>query len=337
MPIRLKPPRPGRSPFWSGRGTHMGVSVDRSTRCVDKEKARRVIRSWEAKIESGAFATPGEPTFMTAAIVYGEAGGDRRFLGSLDRATGQWNGLIGHFGDLKLTAIDQAAIDAAATALYPTATAATRNRQVHTVVSAVLKHAGIDARIRRPKGWRGVQRTGWMRPESAFRLLKAGEAVDAEFGTFLTVTLYTGLRLSEALRMTVNDLDLGNAYALVRRTKNSEPRGVHLPPAAVAALASHPRGLDRPGQRVFRFSKNGRLYIWLARAKKAAGPDLDGVTFHSLRHTWGAWMRRYGGLDTSGLVATGAWKDRASAARYEHAVASEEAQRADLLPVKGRA
>ncbi|MBV9199291.1 MAG: hypothetical protein JOY83_06045 [Alphaproteobacteria bacterium] len=46
-------------------------------------------------------------------------------------------------------------------------------------------------------------------------------------------------------------------------------------------------------------------------------------------------MRRYGGLDTSGLVGTGAWKDAAGARVYEHVVQSEEGRKADLLPVVG--
>lgn len=111
---------------------------------------------------------------------------------------------------------------------------------------------------------------------------------------------------------------------------------MHLPPTLVAALANHPRGLERPGERLFRLVKCGRLYTRLERARKAAGPDLAGTTFHTLRHTWAAWMRRYGGLDTSGLVATDAWRDRASAARYEHVVASEEARRADLRAAERR-
>ncbi|WP_436798696.1 hypothetical protein [Mesorhizobium escarrei] len=44
-------------------------------------------------------------------------------------------------------------------------------------------------------------------------------------------------------------------------------------------------------------------------------------------------MRGYAGLDTRGLVGTGRWKDEKSAARYEHVVVSEEARKADLLPV----
>ena len=42
-------------------------------------------------------------------------------------------------------------------------------------------------------------------------------------------------------------------------------------------------------------------------------------------------MRRFAGLGTKGLVATGRWKDRRSADRYEHVV-SEEAKKAALLP-----
>jgi integrase len=104
----------------------------------------------------------------------------------------------------------------------------------------------------------------------------------------------------------------------------------------VAALANHPRGLDRVGK-VFAMTKGSRLYNRLERAAEAAGVAIpDGVAFHALRHTWASLMRRYGGLDTTGLVATGAWLSADAARRYEHAVASEEAQRADLLPVIGR-
>ncbi|MDF2994506.1 MAG: integrase [Xanthobacteraceae bacterium] len=83
-----------------------------------------------------------------------------------------------------------------------------------------------------------------------------------------------------------------------------------------------------------RVSKCGRLYTWLGTAKKTAGPDVGFVTFHTFRHTWATWMRRYAGLDTRGLVGTGAWRDHASAERYQHVEVTEEARKADLLPVK---
>jgi integrase len=76
----------------------------------------------------------------------------------------------------------------------------------------------------------------------------------------------------------------------------------------------------------------------LADAMHAAGvsfpPRQRG--FHLFRHTWATWMRRYGGLDTSALLETGAWRSRAAASRYEHLDATEEARKANLLPVMGK-
>lgn len=60
------------------------------------------------------------------------------------------------------------------------------------------------------------------------------------------------------------------------------------------------------------------------------------ATDDEFRHTWWAWLRRYAGLDTTGLVATGAWRSRQAAAVYEHAVQSEEARKADALPIVWR-
>jgi hypothetical protein len=56
--------------------------------------------------------------------------------------------------------------------------------------------------------------------------------------------------------------------------------------------------------------------------------------FHIFCHTYATWLRREAGLDTKGLVATGRWKDRKSADRYEHVIVSEEAKKASLLPVR---
>ena len=62
---------------------------------------------------------------------------------------------------------------------------------------------------------------------------------------------------------------------------------------------------------------------------------LSWVTFHTFCHTWATWMRRFGGADLQGLVATGRWRDPRSAARYAHVVSHEEWARVDLLPSRG--
>lgn len=277
--------------------------------------------------QRGAFVRPGAPTFAGAALKYVEAGGEQRFILKLAE----------HLGEMPLTAIDQAAIDATALALYPRATAATRNRQVYSPISAVLKSAGIAKRFKRPKGGRGKRRLFFFTPKQAGLVLESSAKIDAEFGLFLAFLLYTGCRLSEPLGAKLADLNLSESWLYVRTTKNGEPRLVHLPPVLVAALASHPRGLANEG-RLFRFGKNGRLYSWLSRACASSGLALPPrLAFHAFRHTWGAWMRRYGGFDTSGLVETGAWQSRQAAAVYEHAVQSEDARKADALPIVWKA
>lgn len=324
MPYKLVPPKAGKTPYWSVRGTHVGVYLDKSTKTASRKLAARFLVQWREQAERDCLARPGEPTFEDAVVNYLAAHGEDRFLEPVAE----------RLGAKLLREIDQRAIDELAIALYPGKTAATRNRQVYTPVSAVLKHAGVDWKLRRPKGWRGNKRTLWMKPEQAFRLFAAADKVDGEFGLFLRVLCYTGMRLSEACGMKVDNLDLPHRYALVPTSKNGDPRGVFLPPHIVARLANHPRGLDRKGEKVFRFVKCGRLYTLMRQAKKGAGADLAFVTFHVFCHTWATWMRRFGGLDTRGLVGTGRWRDEASAVRYEHVVASEESERAIHLPVE---
>ena len=156
------------------RGTYLGVRVDQTTGAPDKKIAAKVLAKVRDEIEGGAFSRPGAPTFAGAALKYVEAGGEERFVLRLAE----------HFGETPLTRIDQAAVDAAALALYPRATPATRNRQVYSPVSAILKVAGVADGLKRPKGARGARRLFWLTPEQASALLTAAEARDADSGYF---------------------------------------------------------------------------------------------------------------------------------------------------------
>lgn len=322
MPLYLRAPRPGKSPNFEIRGTYLGVKIERSAGTAERKVAVKVLAKLKDEIERGVVAKPGEATFVSASISYVKHGGERRFVMRLAE----------HFGETPLGAITQQEIDAAAIALYPAASPATRNRQVYSPVSAILKHAGKPDPLKRPKGGRGNVRLFYFTPEQASALIDAATTRNAEFGCLLTFLLYTGCRLSEALAIRVEDVHLKDATAFSGKTKNGLPRTIFLPPVLVAALAGHPRGLERAGK-LFRWHKCGRLYTWLDEAARASGVAIpDGVAFHAFRHSYGAWMRRYGGLDTTGLVETGAWKSRQAAAVYEHAVASEEAAKASALP-----
>jgi integrase len=322
MPYALVPPKAGRSPFWRVRGTEFSIPIDRSTQTSDKRVAAKLLAQWRTEAQQLAVAPPDATsglTFASASIAYMNAGGERRFLAAL----------LKHFREKPLAKIDQAAIDAAAVALYPESTAATRNRQVYSPVSAILRHAGVMVPLRRPKGAHDGRRVDWLRPDQAFALLDAAGAIHERFGALLTFLLYTGVRLSEALRLEWSDVDLTAAVALIRETKNGEPLTVHLPPPIIAALAS----LDRAKPRVFRLTKAGRLYHLLAEAETRAEIELPPRTaFHVLRHTHATWRRLYSGADTAAVVASGLWRSRTAASRYEHLDVTEEARKSDMLP-----
>lgn len=327
MPLILKEPR-GTSPYYSVRGTYLGVRINRTTKAADRATAKKRLKQFEKEIERGHFAEPviKKPTFGEAAL---------RYLRENEMKAGYLDVLVARLHDTPLDQFNQAFIDDVAFELYPIKSNATRNRQVYTPVSAILRHAGVELRMRRPKGANGKRRDFVFQQEQVDRLIGAAMAQEPEFGIYLTFLLYTGCRMSEGLSLLIDDMDLSNANCIVRDTKNGTDRRVHLPPVLVAALTGHPRGLQREG-RLFRYHKGQRLNQKLDRAAEAAGVEIpERVAFHAFRHTWGHWMRRYGGLDTTGLVATGAWLSHDAARRYEHAVASEEAQRADLLPVIG--
>jgi len=318
MPYKLVHPKEGRWANYRVRGTENGQYLDQSTGTSDRKIAHRRLVEWRSEALT-ASPQRARLTFAAAAISYMQTGGERKFLAPLLR----------HFGEMELTRIGQAEIDAAGVALYPSASPATRNRQVYTPISAIMRHAGHTMILKRPKGAQGRPRLVWLKPEEAMRLLAAAEAVDARLGALCTFLLYTGCRLGEGLKLEWKDVDLEQQQAIIRETKNGKPRWVHLTPTLVNHLAD--LRSDRPS--VFRLSFGNPLYRQFGEAVLRSGIDIpDGVAFHIFRHTWGTWMRRYGGLDTVGLMATGAWRSRHSAEGYMHAETTAEARKADLLP-----
>lgn len=328
MPLKISKGA-NRSPNYRIRGTYLKVKVDESARTSDFNAARKRLKQIKDEIERGTFQTKSVgPTLGDAVELYVREKKTERFIMPL----------LDYFGDKPLSEITAQAIMRASHDLYPNATNATRNRQVFTPMLAILRMSGVLIAVKRPDKAQGNQRTFRFTHEDAASLINAGYDRDKEFGLLLTFLLYTGARLGEALALTTDNLDLNASTATFPKTKTGKPRTAYLPPTLVAALAGHPRGLEREG-RVFKFVKGGRLYKLLTDAEKASGVIIPpGVSFHAFRHTYGSWMRHYGGLDTSGLVATGAWASRDAAAIYEHVDVTDAAKRVELFPsVKSRA
>ena len=214
MPLKLIPPRPGKTPNYTLRGTYLRVYVERTAGTPDKKRAAQVLKDVKQSIERGEYAAKAEPkieaprppTFADAALAYLRSGGEGKYISPIIEATGEHA-----LRDKPLAEIDQIAIDNAASALYPNAPATTTNRQFYTPVSAVLKRAGIEREVKRPKGWRGSKATEWLEPEQAFPLIDAAYELEPEFGLFCLTLLYTGMRLSDPVKSRLRDQKLGEA------------------------------------------------------------------------------------------------------------------------------
>ena len=218
-----------KSPNWIMRGTVRGQSIEETTGVADKKIAEeiRVKREGELMTES-IWGKAKTVTFAHAALDYLEhGGGEGRFLGPLTE----------HFNTTLLRDINQHAIDLAAVKLYPKAGPATRNRQVYTPLSAILRHAARKGwcelpLLARPKQPKGVIR--WIKPGEAERLI---EACAPHLKPLVVFLLYTGARAGEAVWLDWANVNLDKAQVTFVKTKNGEPRSVPLHPRVVQVIA----------------------------------------------------------------------------------------------------
>jgi hypothetical protein len=258
MPLTLRPPRKGKTPNHEIRGTYLGVRVEVSSGSHKRSVALAQLRKIEECIEThGQYpapepqADPGQPTFLSAAIAYMRDGGERRYVA--------FN--LKHFRETLIKDIDQAALDAAAEKLLPTAAPDYRNRKVYTPVIAILRQALGDKcpTFKRPKGSKGVERKDFMWPEDAFAVIDEAEKDDPEFGLYLLSLLYTGIRKSEGLDALKVDTRPDDLALWLRDSKNGDPRMLKLRHDIADRFVAHLKTLPEGRERLFRFRDGGPL------------------------------------------------------------------------------
>lgn len=329
MPLKLVRSRKDEDGPWYVRGSVRGRRIEESTGTRDRKRAEEFRARREAELlDEAIHGRAAVATFAHAAASYLEFGGEARFM----------KPLLDYFGKTKLVRIDQSAIDACARSLMPQAKPSTLNRQIYTPISAVLKHAHTrgmceDRAIERPTQPPG--KTRWMTVEEANRLLAA---CGAHLKPIVTLMLYTGARVSEAIYLDWKEVDLERRHVIYLDTKNGLDRGVPLHPKAVEALTAikHREGpvfLTPKGKPYAeRDREGGQIKTAFRRAAKAA--DLTGVTPHTCRHTWATWHYLQH-RDLLALMHLGGWQQMSMVQRYAHVNVANLGPSIDALPSLG--
>ncbi len=315
MPLKLVK----RGRYWHLRGTVRGRAVRETTKCIERAAAEEVrIKREAGLIERSIHGAGTTATFIEAAVMYLEAGGEARYI----------EPLTDHFGTTKLARIDQNAVERAAKNIYPKAAPSTVNRQVHTPLAAVLHYAAKRGlceyrKIERPRQPAGRMR--WLRPEEAERLI---DACSPHLRPLVVFLLYTGARVSEAVYLDWRDVDLRRRQVWFPETKNGEARGVPLHDRVIVEIANmdHREGavFRRPGTKAQPLGKpyarkhdhgGGQIKTAFKGACRRAG--INHLTPHDCRHTWATWHYA-ANRDLRALMELGGWKSEAMVMRYTH-------------------
>lgn len=316
MPLHLKQHDNG---FWYVSGT---VAIWRGGRAVTKEirpkstksrdfkQADAIRRQLEEEVAEQNI-TGREPaiSFNAAADRYVTNGGEARYL-EKSRAV---------FGHLRIDEITQQMLDDEGTKAY--ANSATRRRQFHAPVIAVLHTAGINVQFKRPKD--SPKRTFFLRPDEAAAII--ARVTDTRYPNPWTPALVTflfgqGSRVSETLAIDgKTDISLPDRYAILRDTKNGHQRMLTLCPRVIAALTTIPN-LGQPGPLFLRYDgrpygraawdegkSTGLRFRWWERAVKEIGLDPRTYTPHTARHSWATWFYSQT-KDIVRLRAEGGWE-----------------------------
>lgn len=305
MPLTIY--RRGR--FWWLTGTVRTKdgesSVHESTGETEEKKADAIRQSREREAhEALILGNKAIYTFGMAAEAYIDAGKDDRFL----------EPLIEHFRDTRISDLSGTKVRQAAKELYPDAAYTTWNRQVVTPMKAVINHSADagDCPAIKIKGFSKRDRDVRL-PDTAPRVAVTRDYIDRFrkhcdnpwVRALMLFNYQTAARISEALRVEPDDLDLPNRTVTLTRTKNGKERVAKL----TAELVFELQDLKPRGDRVFGYRSKRAVYTVIqdvcARAKI---PYLG--THQPGRHSFATELIVRKKLDVDTAAKLGGWDSR---------------------------
>ena len=304
MSLRLVPPRVGKTPFWYVRGTFAGRTINASSKARDKAAARRFKDELESKLADAANRKRRPVTFREAAQLYLEFRRPQR------RDENAIRRLVAVIGDKMLPDIRQHILIEAANALYPKCTPETKNRQALTLAAAILHYAAENdlcplIRVRKLKEKQPEARA--VTKDQAAVLI---EAAEGKLRLLLIFLFCQGWRISDALRLAWQDIDLEHAVVRYRVAKIDEWRSMPLHLRVTDALIAVTSD-ERVG-RVFPWRTKYGVYKRLRAVSKSVGFRF---TPHMARHSFATWLVNEG-VTIADLMEAGGWRDHKSVLRY---------------------
>lgn len=283
-------------------GTVAGKRIRKSLGTRDKEAAEELRAQYEARLwKRHTYGEAAVRTFEEAALSYMQQGGEARYLPPI----------IKYMRGRTVGSIKPAEIRAMALTLYPKHLPSTRNRQAVIPARAVINHA-------HDLGWCGairvkqfdVPKSRKNKPVDREWMLAFMAEADRSGLPHLSACLLfmqqTGARVSEAIRLMGEHVDLGARIAVLEKTKTDEWSPRQLTSELVGRIAS--LGLQ-DGVRVFGYTDrqavNRRIKAVCARAKiEPRGTHAAG------RHSF-ATNAINGGAKIKDAMEAGGWKSAA--------------------------
>jgi integrase len=311
-------------------GSVAGVRVRRRAQSNDAKLARKEAALLEGEILNTAWhgERRGVHTFAEAVLAYFEA--EPRS----EATKARYNRVLRAVGDVKLGTIDQDTVTKLRNGLLqPDHKPATVTREIINPLRAVMRLAQERGWCNAPKFRVAAEtagRTLYLLPHDVERLIAAAAP---HLRPLLTFLVGTGARMSEAIELDWQDVDLVGARAIFWRTKGGKRRNTHLPPAVITALANLPHREGRVFRWTTRTRKDGtvrRIVDYADRERRYGGQiktawrgaieraGLDpALTPHDLRHTWASWHYALN-RDLLALKLEGGWSSVTLVERYAH-------------------
>lgn len=213
-------------------------------------------------------------------------------------------------GKLPISEITGADLIKAANDLMPDAAPATKNREVVRPAAAVLHYAADNGAI----DWLRVKQFKEAKPvtravSTDVASLLIANADDPDLKLLLIWLFHQGNRISEALSVEWDHIDLGAGTVRIYIAKIDQWRTVGLDPAVVVALGNVE---DQSGP-VFRWETKSGVYKPLRALCARLGIKF---TPHMARHSMATWANA-AGVPLRTIMDMGNWLDHKSVIRYQ--------------------